>query len=100
LRLINFRYNTPGGYFEITDVAFPVECDDGTMGPDSALRKWSSLLLDIGQKTGRDLDAAKHYKEEMEKAGYIDVGVRVDVWAMNRWPKGTKNKVLGMDENH
>jgi hypothetical protein len=80
----------------MTDVAFPAECDDGTMGPDSALRKWSDLLIEVGRKTGRDLDSAKSYKSEMEKAGYTDVGVRVDMWAMNRWPKGAKNKELGM----
>jgi hypothetical protein len=65
------------------------------MAPDSALRKWSSMLVDVGRKTGRDLDSAKYYKEEMEKVGYTDIGVRVDVWAMNRWPKGAKNKELG-----
>lgn len=77
-------------------MVFPVECDDGTMGPDSALKKWSDMLLDIGKKTGRDLDSGKYYKEEMAKVGYTDIGVHVDVWAMNRWPKGAKNKELGM----
>lgn len=96
--LTDIGFNTPGGYFEITDVTFPVACDDGTVGPDSALRKWSDMLLDIGKKIGRDLDAAKSYKEEMEKVGYTDIGVRVDVWPMNRWPKGAKNKEIGMDD--
>jgi hypothetical protein len=96
--LTRIRFTTPGGYFEITDVTFPCECDDGTMGPDSALRKWSNLLLDVGKKTGRDLDAAKSYKEEMEKAGFTDIGVRVDMWPMNRWPKGDRNKELGMNK--
>ena len=90
------RFNTPGGYLEVTDVTFPVECDDGTVTADSALRKWSDMLLDVGKKTGRDLDAAKSYKEEMEKVGYTDIGVRVDVWPMNQWPKGAKNKEIGI----
>ena len=77
-------------------MAFPVECDDDTMTADSALRKWSDMLLDIGKKIGRDLDAAKSYKEEMERVGYTDIGVRVDSSPMNQWPKGAKNKDIGM----
>ena len=79
-------------------MTFPVQCDDDTMPADSALKKWSDLLLDVGKKIGRDLDAAKSYKEEMEKVGYTDIGVRVDVWPMNQWPKGAKNKEIGISK--
>ena len=96
-RLVNYiRFNTPGGYFEITDVTFPVQCDDGTVKLNSALRKWSDMILDVSKKMQRDLDAGLSYKDEMEKVGYTDVKVRVDMWPMNRWPKGAKNKEIGM----
>lgn len=93
--LITIRNLTPGGYIEIVDTSFPIECDDGTMTKDSALWKWSNLMLDGTIKSGRPVNSAKDYKDQLEAAGYINVVERRYVWPLNRWPKDKKLKEIG-----
>ena len=73
-----------------------MHCDDNSMGPDSAVRKWSELGVEAAAKIGRYLDSAKSYKAEMERVGFTDVVQTIHIWPMNRWPKDKKYKELGM----
>lgn len=48
------RSSSPGGYIELTDGTMPISCEDGTLPPDSAILKWSELILEASIK----MDAA------------------------------------------
>jgi hypothetical protein len=65
------------------------------MSPDSAISKWSELSLSGTRKIGRPLDCARHYKDELTRAGYVDIVENIYKWPMNRWPKDPKFKELG-----
>lgn len=86
---------TPGGYIEMADICFPVEFVDGTMPEDSALKKWAGLILDGTRTIGRPIDSAKKYKEQLEKAGFVNVVEQKFTWPQNRWPKERKMKEIG-----
>lgn len=91
-----FEFTTPGGYIELTDVVYPATCDDDTLSPDSALTKWSNLMLEVSSKSGRSIDSAKTYRAGLEKAGWVDIKLIINKWPMNRWPKDAKYKEIGL----
>jgi hypothetical protein len=80
----------------LTDQLCPVKCDDGTLPPDSALLKWSELLLEATKKAARGFDSALYYGEQMKQAGFIDIKLEVARWPMNQWPKDKKSKEIGI----
>jgi len=91
-----FEFLTPGGYLELSDIIYPVHCDDGTLKPDSALARCYDLLLEASVKLGRPLNSGLFYKKQMEEVGFVDIVERRDVWASGRWPKDPKLKELGV----
>ncbi|KAF8855637.1 S-adenosyl-L-methionine-dependent methyltransferase [Acephala macrosclerotiorum] len=92
----SFEYLTPGGYIELADACFPILTDDQTLPTDSALLKWSRLILEAGEKIGRPTNSAASYKLQLENAGFVNVVEFRYKWPLNRWPKDAKSKELGM----
>lgn len=85
----------PGGFMELADITFPIFSDDGSLTPDHALSKWSSLILEASRKAGRQCDSAKSYKRQMEDIGFTNCKEVVFKWPSNRWPKDKKIKEFG-----
>ncbi len=85
-----------GGYFELHNSVFPIQCDDGTMPPDSALIRWSNFMEDGTAKLGRKVNQSQFYGGWLEAAGFVDITTHVFKWPTNRWPRDKKYKELGM----
>jgi len=96
-RLIDQAYEnlTPGGWLEICDPINPVTCDDGTLPPDSYLLKWNSMILEASLKLGTPLNSALKYKEQLEKAGFVNIKLHKFKWPINSWPRDRDAKLLG-----
>jgi SAM-dependent methyltransferase len=90
----SFTNLNTGGWIEVLDI-LPPTSDDGTMSPDTALYRWSTLLLESTQKIGRPFGGTSSLKSQMEAAGFKNVSQRVYKWPQNRWPKDPKYKELG-----
>ncbi|KAI9742132.1 MAG: hypothetical protein M1834_000522 [Cirrosporium novae-zelandiae] len=93
-----YRCLKPGGYFEMQDVLHPYGCDDGSMSPSSPILKWCNLILEASRKFGKPLDQVKYYRKWMEEAGFPADNIQETLykWPTNSWPKGKKNKELGL----
>lgn len=89
------RHLEPGGYIEIVDIAFPIESDDGSLTPDSALAKWSNYMFEASKNLQRPLDSGKTCKGLLASAGFTDVVETQYKWPQNRWPKEPRFKELG-----
>jgi hypothetical protein len=85
----------PGGRIEVMDIVYPIQADDDTLPKDSALSKWSDLLLSIFTKNGSPLDSAVKYQEQLKEVGFVDVNIVKRKWPLNRWPKDPKHKQIG-----
>jgi Methyltransferase domain len=85
----------PGGYFEMQEGYFKPHSDDGT-SHGSILEKWNAMLVGAAAKTGRDWWCAPKYKDWFIEAGFEEVVERIYYWPSNPWPKGKKNKMLGL----
>ncbi|KAL5322321.1 hypothetical protein ACEPPN_010294 [Leptodophora sp. 'Broadleaf-Isolate-01'] len=89
----------PGGFLEMVDPAWPIKLNDGEWPKDSALFKWSALWGEGMQKMGRDAECARHYKDQMIAAGFVNVTEKIYIVANNAWPKDKKMKMIGMWQN-
>ncbi|KAK1983159.1 methyltransferase domain-containing protein [Colletotrichum cereale] len=85
----------PGGYLELQDNMFPLRCQDGTMSDDFIPYKWTNLVIEGADKTGRSLTVAASFKQMLKDAGFIDVEERREIWPFNPWPKDKRLKSLG-----
>lgn len=85
----------PGGYLELSDIVFPVQCDDGSMTEATPLRRWADLMLEGSKGISRRIDSALFYREQFEAAGFQGVVESRSKWPSNKWPKDPKFKELG-----
>jgi SAM-dependent methyltransferase len=90
-----FAATKPGGWIELQDATFPPRCDDDSMPDTCALSRWSDMMIEAGQKSGRGVNAAQQYKQWLEEAGYVDCVEIIYKWPMNPWPKDETAKELG-----
>jgi len=95
LELTINRYLNPGGYIELAGTCLPVRTEDQTLPVDSALEKWSRLILEAGEKIGRPMNSAASYKLQLQDAGFVNVVEIKYKWPQNQWPKDPKSKELG-----
>ncbi|KAM0270669.1 hypothetical protein ACHAQH_009324 [Verticillium albo-atrum] len=91
----SFENLEPGGWMELQDITFPVECDDGTMKDDAAVKKWSTHMLEATAAVQRYGDSPKRYKQQMTDAGFVNIREVVYKWPTNSWPRDAKYKELG-----
>ncbi|KAF1815269.1 S-adenosyl-L-methionine-dependent methyltransferase [Eremomyces bilateralis CBS 781.70] len=91
-----FDWLEPGGYVEIQDIGMPFKSDDDTLNPDTALWKWSDMLIRSGEVIGRPLNHCGHLTKWMEDAGFVDVVEVVKKWPQNPWAKDPEMKELGL----
>lgn len=83
------------GWVEIQDIHFPLYCDDDTMRPDCAIKRWSDLMVEAGEKSGFNLSACGRAGDMMHEAGFADI-VRIPYkWPINEWPREPKWKEVG-----
>lgn len=85
----------PGGYFEMQDMMCRPHSHDGTTAGTN-LERWYETLYEASLKIGRDWECSPKYKRWFEEVGFVDIVERKMQWPQNTWPKGEKNKTLGL----
>ncbi|KAK2047407.1 methyltransferase domain-containing protein [Colletotrichum somersetense] len=90
-----YEHLEPGGYIELHDNMFPLQCQNGTMADDYAPYKWSNLLTEASIKAGRPNNIAASFKQMLEGAGFVDVEEKRTIWPFNPWPKDRKLNEIG-----
>ncbi|KAF0331223.1 methyltransferase domain-containing protein [Colletotrichum asianum] len=85
----------PGGYIELVDNSFPLDCQDGTLAPDSALTRWSSLLMEACAKMGRPVTVPARFAQLLRDAGFEAVVEERRVWPLHEWPRDPHLRELG-----
>ena len=73
------RFLKGGGWIEVTDIAFPIESEDGSI-QGSELEKWSALLVKAGEKAETPIDRAKLHRKRLLEAGFEEVVEKITKW--------------------
>lgn len=84
----------PGGWIELLDPIYPMDCDDDSFS-HTALYRWSKLLNDAATKLGSSLDSGLGYRQQLIDGGFVNVQQRTFRWPLNEWPKDPKFKEVG-----
>ncbi|KAF9770066.1 hypothetical protein IL306_012431, partial [Fusarium sp. DS 682] len=82
------------GYIELQDNTYPLASDDSTICNTDILR-WSELMVEAADKTGRSITVASQFKPMLEDVGFINVVEIKRKIPMNKWPKDPGYKQLG-----
>lgn len=85
----------PGGWFESQEFDGTIECDDGTLRPDSALARWSRDLCAASEAIDRPIVMAAGVRAAYEEVGFVDVHQKVFKIPTNGWAKDARLKELG-----
>ena len=89
-----FNALAPGGYLELQDARFPI----GYIGDppvDSHIYKWTQMMVEAAEMSGRPVTNAQHYKRWLEEIGFEDVVEKIVYWPWGTWPKGEYYKKIG-----
>jgi len=90
-----FEHLNPGGWIEVFEPRNPLESQDGTLPPDSALLKWSNSCFEASVKLGTPMDSGLYHKQRLLDAGFVNVVQKDLFWPTNPWPKDEELKELG-----
>ena len=93
---IPLRNLNPGGFIELQDCVYPLSSDDDTLLENSNLKQWSNLLAQAFRESGRSIDSALYYEQQLAEAGFTNINVVKEKWPVNRWPRDKKYKQLGI----
>ncbi|VZI03666.1 unnamed protein product [Fusarium fujikuroi] len=90
-----FNHLEPGGYIEVQDNAYPLASDDCTV-QDTYILKWSEFMVEAANTIGRPINVAPKFESMLEDAGFVDIVVIRKRIPMNRWPKRSPYRDLGL----
>ncbi len=77
------------------EIYFRPHSSDGTV-TGTALEKWNAKVVEGAAKMGKDWWCPPHYARWFKEAGFEQVVERHFAWPGNTWPKGKKQKEMGM----
>ncbi|EEH22097.2 hypothetical protein PABG_04308 [Paracoccidioides brasiliensis Pb03] len=92
-----YKTTKPGGYVEILNRAVWLEDDDGSIPKDEnhVLNIWKREFREVGDRMGKTTTIIERQREEMEKAGFLDVTERIFKMPLGSWPKDKGLKEVG-----
>ncbi|KAK4560723.1 hypothetical protein LTR86_005302, partial [Recurvomyces mirabilis] len=85
----------PGGWIEVVEMEAKLYCDDGTVPPTSAMKRWGDYIHEIFAKSGRPFIPVAQYKTQLEDAGFECVTYVEMKRPTNDWPKNPRVKEIG-----
>ena len=91
----SYKKLTPGGWIEVQDIGFPVQCDDDSVSKNSYLWQWSENMMKATEALGRNTRSAAECKSQLLDAGFVHVTEKMYKWPTNKWPDDPKQKEMG-----
>jgi hypothetical protein len=96
-RLIStaFERLRPGGWLEFQEPKCDIDCDDGDIPADNALKKWFADLSRVSMLADRPIHIVPELKSILIEAGFVDVQEKVYKIPVNGWPRCPELKRIG-----
>ncbi|KAI5808395.1 S-adenosyl-L-methionine-dependent methyltransferase [Pyronema omphalodes] len=89
------RCTNPGGYVELCEYSYTINCDDGTMKPDNAAKIYVDHLREAMKKMGRPAPTLQSMEMLLLKAGFQDVHTSETKEPLGLWPRDPTQKKIG-----
>ncbi|KAB5516968.1 S-adenosyl-L-methionine-dependent methyltransferase [Coniochaeta sp. 2T2.1] len=97
-RLLNRAYDAikPGGWIELQELRFVVQCDDDSCPQDYGYRRFTELCLEGFRTFGIDPLSMERNAELLRESGFQDVQENVWKVPIGVWPRDPKLKKAGL----
>lgn len=90
-----YEHTRPGGWVEFQMKHVDIKSDDGTLPPDSALRRWGELTFEASAKMGTDFVETTKVHEYMQQSGFVNVQQHICKLPIGPWAKNRQLKKVG-----
>ncbi|PGH28423.1 hypothetical protein GX50_08839 [[Emmonsia] crescens] len=92
-----YKTTKPGGYVQVFNRAVWLQTDDGSIPEDEkhAMNIWMREFRAVGERLGKTTTIIETQREEMEKAGFVDVTETKLKMPLGPWPKDKALKEVG-----
>ncbi|KAI0101174.1 S-adenosyl-L-methionine-dependent methyltransferase [Daldinia grandis] len=93
-----YRVTIPGGWVQSCETEVIVQCDDGSIPPDSAFNTfWNKIYDEIGGKVGMSFKPLTHNVQEsaFRAAGFRDIEVHDYKLPVGAWPTDHRMSEVG-----
>lgn len=85
----------PGGWIQDMEMSIVWKSDDGTVTEDHLLNEWTRFSIDAAKKIGKTFENAQFSKENLIKAGFVDVVEKKYKMPVGAWSSDPKLKEIG-----
>src|SRR4051794_16162221 len=86
----------PGGWIELQELRFVVQCDDDSCPPDYQYGGFAELVIDGFRTFGIDPLSMERNAELLRESGFEDVREKVWKVPIGTWPRDPKLKTAGL----
>lgn len=85
----------PGGWVDQQEMSVEFKSDDGSLHYHHPLQRWSRLMLQAGEISGKTFRVVNQVRDRLIGAGFVDVMERRHKVPVGSWSKDPKVKALG-----
>jgi len=85
----------PGGWIEFQESDGNPHCDDGTMQEDDTMRLYYQTCFGAMAKFGMDIAKGVTVRENLERAGFVNIGCVVKKVPMGPWARDRTLRLVG-----
>ncbi|KAN0115360.1 SAM dependent methyltransferase [Hyaloscypha variabilis] len=90
-----YKHLKPGGYIEHVEISIDIRSDDGTVTPDSPLRKFTELFVEAGNVTGCTFCIFDTMGDMIAATGFENIEQKIIYTPLSRWHPDRKLRELG-----
>ncbi|KAH6984357.1 S-adenosyl-L-methionine-dependent methyltransferase [Ilyonectria sp. MPI-CAGE-AT-0026] len=91
-----YRVLKPGGWIELQELRFVLECDDGTVQDDNEVLNFLNNIKKGLAAFNVDLLGMRKNKQNVEEAGFVNVEEKVLKVPLGVWPRDPRMKTIGL----
>ncbi|CZR69809.1 related to methyltransferase [Phialocephala subalpina] len=91
-----YNHTKPGGWIEMQELLFTLNCDDGTMKEDYPTARFLQLIKEGLAVFGVDLLGVTRNAQLLHDAGFVNVETKVFKIPLGVWPKNRTMKLIGL----
>jgi hypothetical protein len=94
--LNTYSHIKPGGWVELQELRFTLQCDDNTMRPNYAVESWFLSIKEGLAALGVNLLAMEDNQARARSAGFVNVVEKVFKVPLGVWPRDKNMKMVGL----
>ncbi|KAI1939426.1 hypothetical protein LOZ66_002738 [Ophidiomyces ophidiicola] len=90
-----YRHLRPGGWIDQQEMSVEFKSDHGPLPYDHPLRRWSKLMLEAGEISGKTFRIVDRVRDHLLDAGFFNIVEKRHKVPVGTWPTDERMSMLG-----